>query len=203
VYDLPSGAAGPRYELPDRDWVRLRAWGDDGVLVEEIIPTGPGRDRYARRCHWLDAAGRLADAPLLAGAAYGQDTRTWQTYWEAGGGWVAHVDVVAAADPTAVDRAAEWVDARLGTRVAPARRIGMQVRMLDAQTGAVRHELGDLPGPIYFAPDGERVAGVDPGRGLKVWEFATPWGRWAWTAAAFAAAAGGVLVVGRWRAARR
>jgi hypothetical protein len=200
IHELPSGRELRRLPLPDRPWQRVNEWRGDGRLYAEVNDPDPSGPRsYFRRSYSFSLAdadfGAERPEPLLAGHVAGGGGG--QTFWEAGPGWVAHIDLLGARR-SPVEQALDWLDRRLGTSLAP-RPVGRgRVRMLDAATGAARCELPLVTYPCAVSPDGRWVAAG--GEAIEMWAVPPP-RKGLWAAGAGLLAAGVMLLVARRRSA--
>jgi hypothetical protein len=172
-------------------------WGI-GSSPRLMCPTGSG---HLRQSYSFDltaeSIGEGRSEPLLSGGDNGAD----EIYWEDGPGWVAHLSL----GPRTVkgwEEWLEWLAPKFRIRFQAERVVCNRVRFLDADTGRLRYE---LPNPVRYpctiSSDGKRLACMEPGGVVAVWD-ADPPPRWPWTLVAGLIGAGFVLIFGRWRSRR-
>jgi hypothetical protein len=173
VLDVATGEERCRFDLPPRTWVRLRAWRDGRLYVEaQEKPRDPLGPFYLRRTFSFDVTGPErgpeTEEPLLVAR---DEMDEALTDWERGPAWLARVDLIR---PEAPPAWRDWLDWAARTAALPLppwpAEARHRVRFLDPVTGHVRCELPSLPTGRATSDDGSLVAGIDPRRGVEVWD---------------------------------
>jgi hypothetical protein len=195
IVELPTAAERRRFPLPPQPWLRLNEWLGDRVYAQANVPNGPV-GYYLLQTYSFDVAaesigeGRLE--PLLSGQVNGNEGGI---YWDHGPGWVASLTL----DHREPGRWERWlgsVAAKLGVKYRAEPGPFSSVRFLDPETGRTRSELpGPLTFPCVISHDAKRVASVQSGDTLQVWD-ANPSPRWPWVVSAGVVGSGSILLLG-------
>jgi hypothetical protein len=198
IIELPSGRERRRFDLPPRNWVRVRNWDGRRLQVVASDPDVPSYG-FPRRCYVFDLsqdpAGEGVEEPGLSEDANGEIP----IYWAEDTGRAAYFRMVPPV-PTGTPSPLEDLLTRLlGPAHTPSRPMQVSVRFVDTATGATRYQLPRPIGhPVIVSPDGRLLACAGDEQSVEVWDTDPPT-RWPGALAAGATAAGGVLALGWWR----